>query len=315
MGACLLLGGGGCMYKIGSGLVAGALDEVGGEGRSPGVDGIAQDILDKQLMAELGHQLGSGLSAGATDISPEQQQKLEAAIDGLITVATMRAGQGIRNEVSPEMREMIRKDIVLALAEGFRGELKGSLEDMVEGVVSSATTRLKEELRDEDLKYALSDVLRESIYIAMREGQGGTPAVGETIESTMTENLLMPFERSVGGLTDNMVAQVTLQAQSTERTLKGIISFLFIAGAIGGVVLMVNRRQLTRAQERAEMAAAGQRSVSAALDLLDEGTRARILDKAHEYQQIAAPPVATRGPGRPQPPPPPSAPPSDDYMR
>lgn len=301
------------MYRIGSGLVAGALDEVGGEGRSQGVDGIAQDILDKQLMAELGHQLGSGLSKGATDITPEEQQKLEAAIDGLITVATMRAGQGIRNEVSPEMREMIRKDIVLALSEGFRGELKGSLQDMVEGVVSSATARLKAELRDEDLKYALSDVLRESIYIAVREGQGGTPAIGETIESTMTENLLVPFERSVGGLTDNVAAQVSLQAQRTENTLRGIIGGLLIVGSIMVVLYMINRRQLARAQERAEIAAASQRSVSAALDLLDEGTRARILDKAHEYQQVAAPPP--RPAARPQSPPPPAAPPSDDYMR
>ncbi|MBA2321623.1 MAG: hypothetical protein H0V89_10755 [Deltaproteobacteria bacterium] len=295
----------GCAYKVGSGLVAGALDEIGGEGRTDGVETMADSVLERQILAELGHQLGSGLSTGATDITPEQQQRLEAAIDGLITVAALRAGQGIRNEVSPQMREMIRKDIVLALSEGFRGEISESLEEMVDRVISKAAYTLKTELRDEELKFAFSDLLRESIYIAMREGQGNTPAVGETIEETLTTNLLMPIEESVGTLTQDVSSEVDYRANQTEKRLSNIISglvvafFLLMIGA--AVVIEALRRRAVRAQAVTADAVAQQKSINAALDLLDDATRARILEKAS--QDTPAP--ATAGPKKR----------SDDYFR
>jgi hypothetical protein len=299
----------GCAYKVGSGLVAGALDEIGGAGRTEGVGTMADEVLERQILAELGHQLGSGLSAGATDFTPEQQQRLEASIDGLITVAALRAGQGLRNEVSPQMREMIRKDIVLALSEGFRGEIGESLEGMVDRVISSAVFTVKTELRDEELKFALSDLLRESIYIAMREGQGMTPGVGETLQETLTENMLRPIEESVGGITGGIKSEVDIRAERTNQQLKGIISFLFMLFSVGMVLYFVRGRRLARAQEVTAQAMAAQQSMSAALGLLDESTRSRILDKASEYQ----------GKGTtPRPAPPASAPPksrSDDYFR
>ncbi len=307
---------GGCAYSVGSGLVAGALDEVAGDGRSKGAMKLTDELLEKELLAELGHQLGSGLTSGATDLTPEQQQRMESAIDGLITVAALRAGQGIRNEVSPEMREMIRKDIVLALSEGIRGDLGASLEETVDRVMTRAMTTVKQELRDDDLKYALSDVLRESIYIAMREGQGGTPAVGDTLEETLTTNMLQPFERSVGSLADNMVAQVDMSARRTEQTLKGVIGALIVVSFLFIVLYMIRGRQLARAQESTQAAMAAQRSVSAALDLLDETTRARILDKVQEYRQVAEPLPGKAGSAPlPAPQPPTEKPPSDDYLR
>src|SRR6476660_1373967 len=115
---CLLPG---CAYRMGQGVLAGAFDEMQGEGKTEGLAGTADLLLQKQILSELGHQLGQGLTAGATDFDPEQQARLEKTIDDLITVAARRAGKGLRNEVSPELREMVQKDIVAALVEGLRG--------------------------------------------------------------------------------------------------------------------------------------------------------------------------------------------------
>ncbi len=279
----------GCAYKVGSGLVAGALDEIGGEGRTEGVEPMTDAVLERQVLAELGHQLGSGLSAGATDITPEQQQRLESAIDGLITVAALRAGQGIRNEVSPQMREMIRKDIVLALSEGFRGQIGESLEHMVDRVLSSALHQVKTELRDDELKFALSDLLRESIYIAMREGQGAIPGVGETLQETLTTNMLMPIEESADKLTKGVGSEVDLRAKRTQQTLRGVISGLVLLSSVGIVLYAVRGRRLARAQAITEQAMAAHSSMSAALDLLDDSTRSKIMDKANEFQANAPP--------------------------
>ena len=54
----------GCLYNAGSGLIAGVLDESAGKGKSKGVNGVAQDLLEHETLAEMGHQLGAGLSAG-----------------------------------------------------------------------------------------------------------------------------------------------------------------------------------------------------------------------------------------------------------
>ena len=49
-------------------------------------------MLERALLVELGHQLGSGLASGATDITPEQQQAMESVVDGLLVVAAERTG-------------------------------------------------------------------------------------------------------------------------------------------------------------------------------------------------------------------------------
>jgi hypothetical protein len=301
---------------MGSSLTAGVLDEISGKGRTKGVGEMSQAMLEQQVLAEMGHQIGSGLSAGATDITPEQQQRLEAAIDGLITVAAMRTGQGIRNDVSPEMREMIRKDIVQTLSEGFRGELGDSLDEMSSRVISHSMATLKDELRDDDLRYALSDALRESIYIAMREGQGGTPSVGETLEDTLTDNMLQPIEGSVAGIQANAVDQLQKSKDETTKTLKGVVSAGIVLLVVSIIAFMIRGRQLARANVRAEAEVARNQHVTAALDLLDEGTRARILDKVSEYGHMPTP-LRSVAPKPALPPKPPANPSkrNDDYTR
>lgn len=309
----------GCMYRIGSGLVAGALDEVAGEGRSKGMSKMGDELLEKQLLADLGHQLGQGLSSGATDISPEQQARLEATIDGLISVATSKAGKGIRNDVSPELREMIRKDIIQAFSEGLRGELGDSLEATVDRVIARTTSSLKTAMQDEDLQYAMSDLVRESIYLAMREGNGATPAVSETLQTTLTENMLGPFEQSVGKISEDVAAQVSSASTRTEQTLRGVIGALILMTMGLGVLYLVRGRQLAREREQTTQA----RRV---LDLLDGDMRQKLVDKMSESEQLVQPAFSGTHSGRAptgqtqtgRKPPPATVPPKkpgDDYER
>ena len=62
----IVLGLTGCAYKVGSGITAGFLDEMEGEGRSSGVQGVGEQLVERALLAELGHQIGEGLASGAT---------------------------------------------------------------------------------------------------------------------------------------------------------------------------------------------------------------------------------------------------------
>lgn len=307
----LLLCAPGCAYRIGSGITAGALDEIGGKGRSEGVDGTVEDLIERALLVELGHQLGQGLSSGATDISPEQQAKLEAVIGDLLTVTARKTGKGLRTEVGPELREMVQKDIVRALSEGLRGELGGSLEQTVDRVVARAVVSLRDNLADEQTRYVVSDLLRDSVYYAMREGQA-TPAVGETLQATLTENMLGPIEQTVGGLTEVVAMRVDASARRTENTLKGIISALVLLTSIFVVMYWIRNRQVRRLEEKTTMAERGLQNVDAALELLDEQTRATVLAKLEEYERVSSRPshVAQRVPTHP---PPPSR--SDDYLR
>ena len=72
--------GPGCAYRIGSGAVAGAIDELGGNGRTEGIGTVTEDLVERALLVELGHQIGEGLSTGATTITPEQQADLLVTI-------------------------------------------------------------------------------------------------------------------------------------------------------------------------------------------------------------------------------------------
>ncbi len=303
-----IFAGTGCAYRVGAGLTAGVLDEISGEGRSEGVETMGDRVLERALLVELGHQLGSGLSSGATEVTPDQQAALESVIDGLLTVAATRTGQGLRNEVSPELREMVRKDIVGAFADGLENELGDSLEKTIDRVVTQAIVSLRRGMNEEDTRYATSDLLRDSVYFAMREGQGGTPAVAETIEFTLVNNLLEPLEQSVGGLTDVVATRVEDSARRTEANLKSVIAALLFVGGVLAVLYVARGWQLQRAQESSKQAAQALGGVDAALSLLDENTRAEVQKRLDEYQTIAqkGDPINTPLPPKRR---------GDDYMR
>jgi hypothetical protein len=301
--------GPGCAYRIGGGAVAGALDELGGKGRSDGVEGVTEDLVERALLVELGHQLGEGLSSGATTITPEQQAELERTIDSLLTVAGKRAGRGLRNEVSPELRNMVVRDIVGAFSDGLKNDLSVSLEATVDRVVSRAVISLRETIDEPDTRYILADVLRDSIYLAMREGQA-SPAVGETLRTTLTEDVLIPIESSVGGITNQVAYEVQAQADRTERQLKGVISVLVVILGVGLMLYMVRNRQVRRLQEANTEAERGLRSVDAALEQLDDQTRAQVVAKLHELQELQQRVDAASSTTVP-----PATPRRDDYLR
>jgi hypothetical protein len=259
------------------------LTEIHGEGRSKGVEAIVQNIVEKKYFSNLGQQLGSSLTSGATDISPEQRAELEATIDGAVTVAFMRAGQGVRNELSPELRRLVKRDIIDALSEGLRGDIADSLEMTIDRVVSRAGDSLTRTLHDEELQIAFSELIREGMYSAIREGRGYTPGVGETIEAAITENMLDPVENSIGGLADTIAAKVDESAKRTEKTLHGIISALVLVLGVVAVMFFVTRRQLLRQQVKTSVVREDLRSVDAALQVLDEATRAEVRGKMEEY--------------------------------
>jgi len=304
-----------CAYRIGGGVVAGAVDELGGEGRSGGVEGVADDLVERALLVELGHQLGEGLSNGATTITPEQQAEMERTIDALLMVAAKRTGKGLRNEVSPELREMDRKDIVGAFSDGLRGDLGESLEVTVDRVVTQAITSLRLGLDDPETRWVVSDLLRDSVYLAMRESQA-SPAVGETLKTTLEQDMLNPIDRTVRGITNEVALQVRDANKQTEATLKGIITVMGIFLAVGVMLYMIRNRQVRRLQEANTQAERGLRNVDAALELLDENTRAAVLGKMAEYEEVERRQSQyVRAPASEQPTAPPAPERSDDYMR
>jgi len=305
----------GCAYRIGSGVVAGAVDELGGEGRSAGVEGVADDLVERALLVELGHQLGEGLSKGATTITPEQRVALEQTIDGLLLVASRRTGKGLRNEVSPELREMVRKDIVGAFSDSIRDDLSETLEVTVDRVVRQAITSLRIGLDDPETRFVLSDLLRDSIYLAMRESQA-SPAVGETLKTTLEEDMLNPIDRTVRGITNEVALQVRDANKQTEATLKGIITVMGIFLMVGGMLYVIRNRQVRRLQEANTQAERGLRNVDAALEMLDENTRAAVLGKMAEYDQVEHRDAQyVRNPAANATTEPPAPQRSDDYMR
>lgn len=289
----------GCAYTIGSGLTAGVMDEMGGEGRSEGLEGATESVLEKQLLVQLGHQLGQGLGSGVADIDPEQQARLEQTITDLINVAMRKAGHGLRTEVSPELREMVQKDIVRALSEGMRGELGDSLEATVDRVVARAVASLRDNLGDEATKMALSDLIRDSTYYAVREGQV-TPSVGETIEGTLTENMLDPIQATFNEVTAVLTYEVDERTKRTENTLRTIIGFLVVAMGVGAMLYFVRGRQAQRLAERSAEAERGLANFDAALEALDPQAREAVLGKLREYQSVTARPTSAATPPPPK---------------
>jgi hypothetical protein len=298
--AAALLGTSGCAYKLGANLMGGVLDEAAGNGRTDGVDQVAERLLEKELAAEIGHQLGAGLMSGATEITPEQRQSLEDAIDGLLTVAAKRTGEGLRDDVSPAMRQLVRDDIIRALSEGMRGELGSSLEETVDRVVTRAILSLRRGLADPEMRMATAEMLQDSMYMAMREGRPGHQAVGETLQTTLTENLLAPFEDSIDSIAGTVAQKVEQQAKQTERTLQGIIVVLTMVGFVFLAMFIVSQRRLQKEREHSIEAEQGLRSVGVAIDLLDDDTKKTLLGKIDEYRAVSVPrdkpvpPVAQR---------------------
>lgn len=280
-----LLFGPGCFYKVGSGLMAGVLDEAGGKGRSEGLDPVVEGLVDKALLAELGEQLGQGLETGVTDITPEQRKNLEATIDGLITVALMRAGQGLRRDVSPELRALVQRDLIEVFAEGVRGELGDSLEETVDRVITRAVISARTNLQDEDTKFATSDLLRDSIYMAMREGYA-SPAVGDTVQYTLEENVLDPFKANIGDVAIRISDLVDEQTSRADNTLRAVIGFLTIGMGVLSIFYFISRRQLRREHAMKLRKEAEYRSMDAAMSQLDPETRAAIQAKLQELRAV-----------------------------
>lgn len=260
----------GCAYKVGSGVVRGALDELGGEGAS--VNEVGEQVLERALLAELGHQLGQGLRAGATDITPEQQADLERVIDQLLTAAARKTGKGLRDDVSPEFRNLVRRDIVGAFAEGVRGELAPSLEETVDRVVERASRSLRVALQDENLRVAVGDLLRDSVFAAVEEGQAGTPPITETL-TLMTHQMVRPIEEASDRMSDRWVGPVQQASQETQRVLYGVISVLTLGVIAALIAYALRSMQLQRARQASLAAEEGLRRMDAALTALDEQTR------------------------------------------
>ncbi len=300
-GLSLWLTTSGCAYRIGSGAVRGALDELSGAGEGAGVEDVGESVLQRALLVELGHQLGQGLSAGLTEIAPEQKAEIERTIDQILAVTARRTGKGLRDEVGPELRNVIRRDIVLALTEGVHGDLSPELEATAERVILRATTSLREGISDPRLRFAIADLLRESVYMAMQEGQGTTPSVAETIHMTLTDSMLAPTKESItdltnliGGRADSVVNTINDSAKRTENILLGVIGALGVAGAVVLIAFLTQSRQLRRVREASLQAEGGLRNLDVALDGLDEQSREAL--RARAPQSPPKPPQGNEGP-------------------
>lgn len=299
--AFLLLTLPGCAYHIGSGLTEGAFDELRGNS--------GQQLLERQLVAQLGQQLGKGFTGGALDA--DEQARMQRTVEMLLDVAAKKTGKGLREEVSPELREMVQRDIVRAFAEGVRGDIGDSMEELVDRVVRQAMGSLDSSLQDDALRASLSGLLRDSVYYALQEDQA-TLSVGSTLEDTLNRRLLAPVEDSVGGLTELVADRIDQSARRTENTLRAVIGALVVLASAIGMLYYIRNRQVRRLEEQNTVAERGLRNIDAALALLDPETRSSVLAKLEEYQAVEARevryPRATNGPAQ-------VVPRSDDYQR
>lgn len=273
---------------MGGNLTAGILDEASGEGQTGGLNGATRRLLEEQLIRELGKQLGDGVVAGA--VSDDQQQRLEGMVDALISVAAARAGTGLRDDVGPELRAMVRRDLTQALADGLRDDLGGPLEEVVQRLVRKAMLSVEDQLRDPALTVAMADMLRDTVYLALREGRPGTPGIGDSLRKTLDVDVLSPVETSVGGISAELVERVEQSAQRTENVLKSVIGGLLVLLAGGGILYMVNQQQLGRQRESVRLAEREAFAFHQALEQLDDETRKRVLAARDRSGPPDAPP-------------------------
>ena len=291
--APLLLGG--CLYRAGNNLGSGLMEGIGAtESENAVVEGVARNALEKELLRQLGQQLGEGLASGAADISPEQRAELEATIEALLATAAWRSGKGLREDVGPEFRRIVRRDIVETFADGVRGELGDSLEETTDRVVDRAVLSLTENLQDPALRFTLAEILRDAVQDAVEGGNPASPGIGVTLEDTLTTNVLDPFSNSVGGVADRVAYQVNESARRTENLLKTIISGLFVVLAALGILYFIRDRQARRARQSEAEAQRGLRSVGAAIEVLDDETRKQVVQRLDTYQHL----LGEEGPDR-----------------
>jgi hypothetical protein len=297
---------------MGRNAASGALDELIGPDRdAPALTELEARLIEQELLKRLGRELGEGLVDGATTIPPERQAELEATVEALLTVAALRTGRGLREEVGPEFRNIVRRDIVDPFAQGVRGEIGDALDATVERVtaraVNTAVDTLMERLQEPALRYTLGELLRDVVYDAVEGGTPTSPGIGETLETSLTSNLLDPFQTSVGGVTDRVALQIRESAQRTENLLRTIISGLVIVLVVLGVLYVVRDRQARRARQVTDKAREGLRTVGAALDQLDDESLRQLKEHLSGYENLLAEEHsrrrATRGNG-----PPPSTP-------
>jgi hypothetical protein len=282
------LAGSGCAYKIGSSLVHGMLEEAAGQGQGSGVEEVGDQFLERALLVELGHQLGTGLSTGAAEITPEQREQLEQTVDSLLAVAARRTGKGLRQEVAPELRDMVNQSIVQTLADGLRGDLGDSTQETVERMIQQAGDTLRQQLQMQETRFAIADLLRDSVYFALQEGQGGTPSIGQTLEFTLEKNILDPLANTVGGIAEGVAYNVNESAQRTEQLLQAIIGALVMVLALAITAYYVRGRQTQVVMLNRDRAQARLRSLDAALSFLDEDSREAILSKLDEYNLVSS---------------------------
>ena len=265
------------------------LEEASGQGQGDGVDEVGNQVLERALLAELGHQLGTGLSSGAMEIGEEQRAELERTIDSLLAVAARRTGKGLRTEVSPELRDLVHQAIVQTLADGLREDIGSSAEAVVERMVREASTTLRDELAMEETRVTISDLLRDSIYFALREGHGGSPSVGESLEFTLEENVLDPLANTVGGIAEGVAYNVNASAQRTEQLLQFIIGGLIFVLLLSFGAFWVRGRQHRAVLQTRDQAQARLRSFEGILSGLDEATRELFGDRFRDEAQPPAP--------------------------
>lgn len=292
---CVALLSSGCLYRAGNNLGRGLLDGLGesDEDVSGVVEQTVGDALEKELARKLGKQLGEGLASGAADISEEQRAELEATIEALLAVAARKSGQGLREEVGPEFRRIVRRDIVESFADGLRGDLGDSLEETTDRVVDRAVQSLVENLQDPSLRFTLGEVLRESVQDAVEGGNPASPGIGVTLEETLTQNVLDPFSSSVGGVADQVAYQVNESARRTENLLKTIISGLIVVLGALAILYVIRDRQARRARESEQQAQQGLRSVGAAIEVLDDETRKQVKERLEDYEALLGDDVDT----------------------
>ena len=153
----------------------------------------------------------------------------------------------------------------------------------------------------EETRFAIADLLRDSVYFALQEGQGGAPSVGQTLEFTLEQNILDPLANTVGGIAEGVAYNVNESAQRTEQLLQAIIGALVMVLALAITAYYVRGRQTQVAVLNRNRAQMRLRSLDAALSLLDEDSRRAILSKLDEYDSVANPDVTpqTPAPGEP----------------
>lgn len=293
-----------CFATMGRNFTSGAFDELLGEDRDgSALSGTQAALLEQELLRKLGKQLGEGVTDGATTLPEGRRAELEATIDALIAVAAYRSAKGLREEVGPEFRNIVRRDIVNTFADGARGEIGDALEEAArraaEGAVDGAFDKLQERLEDPSLRYLMAEVLRDTVNEAIEGGTPYRPGIGETLETTLTTNLLDPFQDSVGGVTDRVAWHFSESARRTENLLKTIISGLVVVLVVMGVLYVVRDRQARRARENTVQAQEGLRTVGAALDQLDDESlhqiKAQIRDRIGSYEHLFQHPSSERG--------------------